>query len=367
MGRAVVVAGWVAASVGLACGGDDGAGDGGTAAMFEPPTGGEDTEGFSPPPIVPGEATDLCAAAFSVGAGVHHGTLRSRQPDLDGACGLGGPDAYFRLEVPRRSDVWVRGRGVAFEPRVGVLGTPCAPAWRQGQLLCTQGVGGWIEDLAAGTSVVVAVGISPEHPTIESAPPTEGPDPLDFELTVELRDVLDVGDLCEPASRGRCGTGTACTAGADGGPATCELLDADTCATAEPLALQYGTTEIAIDRDLPHSDAHAHSCGGARHPERVYALTLPISDDAPTLSVSSGAPHVGFALRGNDCALATELQCARPTPQPAAIATQVPSAVGRPVMLFVELPVPSEDEDAAGTEAGEEAPIVVTVQLAPAG
>ncbi len=364
--RAGVAAGLVAVSVLVACGGDDGAPAGDTAVPFDPPTGGDDDGDDGPPPIVPGEATDVCANAFSIAEGIHYGTLRARQSDLDGACGQGGPDAFFRVELARRSDVWLQARGVAFEPRVGVLGSACAPAWSQQQLLCTQGVGGWVRDIAPGSSLVVSVGIAPDDPTIVSAPPTEGADPLDFELTVKLRDVLDVGDLCEPASRGRCAAGTACVPDPDGGPATCETLPADTCATAEPLVLAYGATEVTIDRRAPQSDAHAHSCGGDRHPERVYALSLPISDDAPTLTVRSGAPHVGFALRGNDCAPSRELACASPTPQPTAITTELPAAVGRPVLLFVELPVPPSEPE-PGTEAGEEAPIVVTLELMPAG
>ena len=364
--RAGVAAGLVAVSVLLACGGDDGAPPDDGAVPFDPPTGGDEEGDTGPPPIIAGEATDICANAYSVGEGVHHGTLRARQSDLDGACGYGGPDAFFRLEVPRRSDVWLSARGVAYAPRVGVLGSPCAPAWRQQQLLCTEGVGGWVRDVAAGTSLVVSVGIAPDDPTIETAPPTEGADPLDFELTVQLRDVLDVGDLCAPVSRGRCGAGTGCLPDAGGGPATCQVLDADTCSTAQPLALAYGETELAIDRDTLQSDAHAHACGGDRHPERVYALSLPISDGAPTLTVRSGAPHVGFALRGSDCAPDSELACASPTPQPTAMTTSLPAAVGRPVLLFVELPVPS-DAPQEGTEAGEEAPIVVTLELSPPG
>src|SRR5690606_4354372 len=89
------------------------------------------------------EATDQCGLAPTIGAGRHEGTLRGKASELDGACGLGGPDAFLRLDVPRRSDVRLQAYGVGLVPRVGALPHTCATDWTSRTLACTQGVGTW--------------------------------------------------------------------------------------------------------------------------------------------------------------------------------------------------------------------------------
>jgi hypothetical protein len=352
---------------GAACGdgGGDGDGAGVTSMMFDAPdeTEGE-TEGAGPA-FVPGEATDLCVDAPSVEEGVHYGTLRARQSDLGGTCGQGGPDAFFRLDVPRRSDIWLEARGVDFEPRVGVLPSTCVDAWSDRSLLCTEGLGGWLLDVAAGSRLVVSVGVGADDPAIVTAPGDDSADPLDFRLDVSFRDVLEVGEACLPTSRGRCGAGTGCLAASDTTSAVCTALAADTCATALPVEIDIGASELTIDRQVPQSDAHAHSCGGARHPERVFALSLPITDDPPTLTVRSDTPQVGLALRGSDCAPSGELSCAAPTTTAPAMTVEIPPDAGRPILLFVELPPPPATDAAA--PPGEEAPISVVLELTTAG
>lgn len=317
--------------------------------------------------IVPGEATDLCAAAFSIGEGKHVGSLRGHVSDLGGACGAGGPDAFFRLDVPRRSDVWVKADGVGFVPRVGVLPHGCAAEWNTRGLACAEGVGTWVIDVAGGSSLVVAVGIDAEDPSLVTPPPEAGADALDFRLEVRLRDVLEAGETCDPPERGRCGAGTACLAPVGPGPAVCTALHADTCATAAPVEIAIGTSTIEIPADAIHSDAHAGSCGGARRPERVIALSIPATGDAPTLTVSTETPDIGLSLRGSDCDPHRELACVAASGEGPLISADLPLDVGRPVLLFVELPVAEAAEDAGETGAGEEAPIVLQVELQTSG
>lgn len=321
--------------------------------------------------------SDLCVRAPSIGPGVHEGALRGYSADLGGACGLGGPDAFYRLDVPRRSDVKLRGVGAQFVPRVGVLPHACTEEWHDRTLLCDQGVGTWLLDVPAGSSLVVSVGIDSEHEALGLPPPVAGPDPLSFALEVRLRNVLGPGDACEPAERGRCGAGTACVTppppptepNAPTGPAVCTVLAADTCATATELALDVGVTTVQIDPTTLHTDAHLHSCGGARRAERVLRLQLP-PDGPHTISVEGDRAGVGLALRGPDCSADSERACA------AADDTTPPSLVAEvaddAAFLFVELP-PAADDDGGSTgdgttggDGGEEAPILVTVEVSAA-
>lgn len=381
----------VLAAAGACGGGEDAQGEEEGSVPFASATAGDtgDESGDTGSAPAPGEATELCGDAPPIGEGLHVGTLRGRQPDLAGACGQGGPDVFFRLDVPRRSDVWLQARGVGFVPRAGVLPHGCAAEWTDRTLACVEGIGGWITDVGASSSLVVSIGIDPEDPALLSAAPaapTEGPDPLDFVLDVRLRDVLSVGEPCEPASRGRCGTGTACLApdDDDSSVAVCTVLPADTCATAEPLALPFGETTIEISPTEPHTDAHAHACTGARRPERVIALSVPNAEEPPRLTVSTTHADVGLALRRNDCDPAGELACDAPSAEGARIVADlafdsaVPDA-SRRVFLFVELPVgelpigelPGGESGATGEgeagRTGEEAPIRLSVDLAGPG
>ena len=324
------------------------------------------------------EATDQCGLAPTIGAGRHEGTLRGKASELDGACGLGGPDAFLRLDVPRRSDVRLQAYGVGLVPRVGALPHTCATDWTSRTLACTQGVGTWLLDVAAGSSLVISVGADEDLPVLKQAPPMEGPDPLAFVLDVELRNVLEPGEPCEPATRGRCGTGTLClpepppedAPDAEPGPAMCVPLLADTCQTAEPWPIGPGVNRVEIDPATPQTDAHAHSCGGARRRERVLQLRLP--EGGPhALEIRADRPEVGLAVRAPGCLPSDERGCVDPDP----LAPDAPPVLGAvelsdpEAFLFVELPAePDAASEHGGTttggdEPGEEAPITIEVEL----
>ncbi len=330
-------------------------------------------------PREPGEASDRCAEAPGVGEGRHLGSLRGNLAELGGACGGGGPDAFFRVEVPFRADVFVQAVGVGFAPKVGVLPAGCSNDWSHRTLACTQSVGVWLLDFAAGTSLVASVGADPEEPQLQLPAPEEGDDPLDFALDVQFRNVLGIGDPCEPASRGRCGTGTTCTASDDAPTAVCTVLPADSCAYAEPLAVGFGTTLVEVPAAVPHTDAHAHSCTGAHRPDRVYALDLPAAMVARDVVVTTESDAIGLAIRAASCLPADERDCAPPQDESGDGGTEVSAVIEGSgddrVFVFVELPPAGAPQDGtgdgsgdgSGDGAGEEAPIPieVTVTLAP--
>lgn len=345
--------------------------------------GGSDESSTGEVHVPSQDATDQCDLAPEIGAGRHYGSLRGNAAELSGACGLGGPDAFYRLTVPRRSDVRLQGYGVGFVPRVGVLPHSCISEWTSRTLLCTEGVGAWLLDVPAGSSLVVSVGVDEDEPALEQPPPMEGLDPLQFALDVELRNVLEPGEPCLPEGLGRCGTGTACLPApppedepdAPPGPAECMPLEGDTCQTAVPVAVATGVTVVEVDPDAPQTDAHAHSCGGARRRERVLRLELP-GTGPHALQARVEHEGVGLALRAPGCLVDDERGCVDPDePPPAVLAVEVS---GSTAFLFVELP-PVEDAPDEGGEGGsstgstgddgpgEEAPILVEVELGEPG
>ncbi|MCH9681751.1 MAG: hypothetical protein K0V04_09985, partial [Deltaproteobacteria bacterium] len=267
------------------CRDDGGGGETGGADGSTPPSATTDDAATSTGEVGdPGsDAADQCSLAPRVTSGRHLGTLRGNVSELDGACGAGGPDAFFRLDVARRSDVMLEGVGVGFLPRIGVLPHTCTTDWSHRTMLCNEGVGAWLLDVPAGASLVVSVGIDPEHPALGIPPPMEGDDPLKFAVDITVRRVLEAGESCEPAGRGRCGSGMACLPTpppedepeAPPGPAVCTVLPGDTCGTAVSVPIMMGLTTIELDPADLQTDAHVHSCGGGRRRERVLALSLP--------------------------------------------------------------------------------------------
>jgi hypothetical protein len=313
---------------------------------------------------------DQCVAAPRVAAGRHPGSLRGNTSDRGGACGLGGPDAFVVLETPRRVDVRVAARGVGFSPVVGVRSSRCEHSWST-QLSCTRDLEGWVLDVSAGSRLLVSVGISPDDPALSSSRPPGQADPLDFLLELELRNVLLEGEQCTPPSRGRCVTGTVCMTGELEGESSasprCVAIEGDTCASAIPVSLELGTTVITLDRTMVQTDAHAHSCGGARRPERVLRLALPaLLESGAILEARTSAPDVLLALRGPGCAADEELGCGVDTKDGTAVTVDGLAGLGMPdLFLFVELPRPAHDEDDAsiGGETGELAPLAIEVEL----
>jgi hypothetical protein len=323
---------------------------------------GAESDGPALPPEIPGHATETCRTAWTVDPGLHHGTLRDRAEDLEGACGHGGPDTFLRIAIPYRADLWVEAEGVGFVPHVGVLPGTCLEAWGYLSLGCSTGAGVWIPDLPGGAAPILSIGY-PDFDPATDAVALGGPDPLDFRVRTELRRVLEAGERCEPAALGRCGSPTVCLPGFDG-ISRCTALPGDTCASALPVAVPLGISTVTIPGSALHSDAHEHSCGGARHPEAVYALALEALPLGGTLRVSTAAP-VGLALRGADCAPTGELACATAGPAGSEIVVDLPASSGSSFLLFVELPLP--DPAAPGgtndPDPGEEAPIALLVAL----
>lgn len=319
----------------------------------------------------PGEASDRCAEAPRVGEGRHYGTLRGNLSELGGACGAGGPDAFFRVEVPFRADVFVDAVGVDFSPRVGVLPAGCSNDWSHRTLACSEGVGTWLLDFAAGTSLVVSVGTDPDEPQLQLPAPGAGDDPLDFAFDVRLRRVLGEGELCEPAERGRCGTGTACTSAEADTPGVCTAVSADTCAQALSLPVGFGTTLVEIPEAVPHTDAHAHSCTGAHRPDRVFAVDMPPATADRTLEVTSTSSLVGLAIRAPSCLPSDELGCVAAGDGGVSVRATLDAFADDRVFVFVELPPPGAGVEAGGSESGtgsdddpgEEAPIAIEVTV----
>lgn len=373
---------------GLACG-ESPADD---PPMKTPP--GDDTDGGTAgsgdlDPAPPGEATDLCRDAPSVDAGRHYGTLRGNLSVLSGACGGGGPDAFVLLDVPIRADVELSAVGVGFSPKVGVLGAGCSDDWSRATLACTQGIGTWLLDVAAGSQLLVSVGIDPDDPMLQLPAPAEGDDPLNFALDIALRTVLEAGEQCEPASRGRCGIGTACVAPDSDKPGmtdppVCTAIEGDTCALAPRLPVGFGTTLVQISPAVPHTDAHAHTCTGAHRPERVVALDLPASEVARRLVVTSKSEAIGLAIRAASCVSEAERDCAAPSAGGVQVQAEIAATDDDRVFVFVELPpaaVPGDSggetggddgsDGGAGTDGGdpgmgEEAPIAIEVTVSEA-
>jgi hypothetical protein len=294
---------------------------------------GTDTDGNAE--LEPG--ADICIAAASVGDGVFSGDLRGKGSNNGGACELGGPDVFFGVDVPFRADVMLWARGAGYEPRVGVRHSDCTARFADVGLLCVSGIPGWIEDIALGTRLIVSVGIDPGDPALA------GDAALPFEFEVAFRPVLEEGERCEPQSVGRCESGTHCMldpSGDGSGPAICVAVAGDTCASALPLSVEPGSTEVEISADAIHGDAHHHACTGARTAERVYRVQL-AGDLGPDARVDVEAPFAeGLAVRGPGCLSEQELACAADgdvLPPPS-------------FYLFVELPDAAERDPTGGEE-----------------
>jgi len=306
-------------------------------------------------PDVPG---DRCDEAVAVEPGRRYGSLAGAQPDAGGICGTDGPAVFLQVAIDRRADLEVNAVGEGFAPIVAVLET-CGEPRRE--LACTQGLPTTVLDLSAGSDPIVAIAVSPEDPALEN-------DGLAFAVDLDLRAVLGIGEACEPAHRGRCETGSACLPD-DEDVARCTALVGDTCASAEPHALASAAPlEVTIDPIELQTDAHHHSCTGARRAERVLRLALP-DDLAPgtALRITTDAADVGLAVRGATCLPDDELGCAAPSDAGIVLAVaDVPGRIGsdHALYLFVELPMDAGEIDPTPTQ-GELAPFAVTIELVP--
>jgi hypothetical protein len=259
-----------------------------------------------------------CTDALLHRAPIHlHGSLRPivdaitfDVPPIGLDCGLaeGAPIGFVRIEIPIRADVRIHTRGIEVLPRLAVLQAGCASeALDPDRLLaCADALPVTIEDLRGGTELLLAIGAAPDDPALSTPPPEPGVlDPLEVEIEIELRAVIDEGQRCNPGL-GRCETGTTCLAAIEDTIAIdrCRRPPADSCANPSTLdLLPLGESLlVSIDTADPHGDAHAHACTGWRRPERVHRLRLP-AEISPTARVEIIAddPRVGLAVRMPDC------------------------------------------------------------------
>lgn len=294
--------------------------------------------------------SDVCEGAPLGANGLYSGTLRGAGPDVStaGVCGQGGPDAFLRIEVSPRADLRVEARGHGFEPRLSLAPDDC----RGGRELACSAAPGPLElrNLDPGTVVRVAIGIDPAvFATLNQTTAPEGaPDPLSFVIDVGLTRVLAAGEVCEPASRGRCADGSQCLPGTAGESRVCTPLPGDTCATAlpSPVALDAaGEGALTIDPALPQTDAHHHGCTGEGTRERVLRLALPATPPQRALEVTAERPDVGLALRAPSCLASAELACAAPAAGGASVVVHGLAGLrsaGVEPYLFIELPADSE-------------------------
>jgi hypothetical protein len=301
---------------------------------------------------------DRCEDAIALAAGVVVESLRGRTSAEGGACGGGGPDVVFTLDVAARADVLLTARGRAYEPIVGVLPESCVAGWQSAGLLCSRGVTGVVRDVAPGTRLQVVVGIDPDDPALETLVAEGVPDALEFELRTDVRPVLGADEVCQGSS-GRCQSGTACLPAADGGIDRCIALAGDTCGTADVVRLESASTRVVVPADAMQTDAHAHGCGGARVPERVYRIELEADTRAPArLDIAAQGP-VALAVRAAGCDAAREVACAPIPAAGGAISVDLDAdAIREGVFVFVELPAQYGATAATdGKETGgEEAP-----------
>lgn len=320
--------------------GDDGASAEGGAESTETGTG----EPEDLPPSLGVFATN-CDEALSLGTGHYASSLRGRNEDFGGACGLGGPQLFFAIEVEQDADLLVELSAESFAPRVELLSAQCVPGR---SLQCSDASSVAMSDLRAGSRILGSVGIDPDDPALSDEGLAE--DPLAFELRVELQPVLAEEQLCGEHVIGRCTAGTRC-APSEEGPQRCLPVAGDTCSRALTLSLPAVGETLALDIDLEAEAGlvgahHASSCGGGDTRELVYRLdrgaleALAAQVGEHRVELTSQTPGVLAALRGPGCRASAELSCSEEISAQALSldpATLVGGPDGDPYLL-VELP-----------------------------
>lgn len=355
--RRVIIAGVLLVS---ACGGtgsDDQADGSTTSGQGESESESETGE----PPAPLGDACETSVvsieAPMTLAATLRYATADPEGHPVAAGWGLTGPVVYAKVTVRARADLIVSARGRGFTPRFAVAWPGCND---DPSRVLAEGAGlpVTISDVGPDVDVLIAVAIDAEDPAL--ALPDDSPDPLDFELELELRPVLAELDRCGPVW-GRCETGTVCLAELEGeldgdGVDRCRRPPADSCVAPGTLVLENpgAATVIEVAATQPHSDAHEHSCTGWRRPEQVERLELPpgLSETA-SLVITSDDPRVGLALRSRDCAPEHELACAPATGSGGGTSLSLTTpglladlaAAGEGPLLFIELVEPELDAD----------------------
>ena len=295
------------------------------------------------------DGSDVCLNAAVTPPGLYRGFLGDKGSNAGGACGAGGPDVFFRLGIEQRVDVQVRATGAGFEPRVGVWGNDCAARFSEAGLLSTAGTSGWVLDVDPSVDLFVAVG--------GSADAVEASVSGAFELEISTRPVLGMGERCGEPLPGRCEGGSTCAVDPLDltAPARCVVVPGDRCSTAIDVDVAPGRTELTLDPTTAnHSDQHAHACGGARQPERVYRLRLPEISETSQLQIEAEGV-VALAARGPTC-LPEEARACTDAAEPSVLLQPPPA---RTLYVFAELPDPAADPE------GEVAPALLRVDFTP--
>jgi hypothetical protein len=300
-------------------GGDEPSGDDGATAESEADSdssesGTETGDGEELPPAL-GQFSMICEEAPTLSTGYYPSSLRARPESFGGACGLGGPQLFFSVEVQQDADLVFEVAADSFAPRLELLSAQCVP---ERSLACSDEASAAMSDLRAGTRIVGSVGIDPSDPALTDESLAD--DPLAFELKVELRAVFAQGQVCGDHLVGRCTAGTRC-ADDGAGVERCVAVAGDTCARALPLDLpEVGETlnfEVDLDSEAGLVGAHhLSSCGGGDTRELVYRLDRGALEALAALAgehrveLSSPTPGVLAAARGPGCRATAELGCA---------------------------------------------------------
>ncbi len=347
-----MIAPWLLACA-LGCnsgGGGDDSGDGDAGEETSGSSTGDPTEGPAPSEQAPSGSCDVAPRAEQ---GRYAGTLRGeeKEPPGGGVCGSGGPDQFLEVLVPARADLRIEARGNGFVPWVSLTSAGCLT---EPQMLCSADGFAVLDDVAAGTELVLTIGADPAifETMVAEAPPADGPDPLGFVVDIGMTPVLAAGEVCMPQVLGRCATGTLCMPpSAEGDGWRCGELEGDRCADPERVTLELvdGVGTLVVDPNLPQSDAHRHSCTGGGTRERVLQIQLPADLRArDSLQIRSERPEVGLAVRAPGCLAGDELDCGAPAIDGTDVTIVTPAALqaaGVSPYLFVELPEQGVLED----------------------
>ena len=321
--------------------------------------GEAEEEGESGEPPAPGDTCEDTSLLIQAPTTLRASLQRATASELPGACGITGPTVFFRLRSEARVDLSVGVRGRETAPKLALLRPGCvSPELDPTRLLaCADTLPVTLVDVGPALELILAVGLDQDDPALDLDPDFDLEagelDPLEFELELSIRVVLEEGDRCDQPQT-RCEAGTVCMddSGDTGDEIPrCQRPPADSCRAPGLSVLTLdAASALEIPPDEAHSDAHDHSCTGWRRNERVERLELPSElPDSAQLRVRVNDGRVGLALRGPGCAPEQALTCA-----PAAGGEETflqwggeplaaLAAAGEAPLLFVELPNPEMD------------------------
>lgn len=274
---------------------------GACAAGQDGPSGGStgaDAPNASTPVVVVGSSR--CDEPAAIGLGRWRGDLAAASVALQGLCGAPGPVAYFAVDLEGAGDVAIEASADAFTPRVGVKFEHCDAPWS----VCGDGGPLWLTNVAAGTTLIVAVSVP-----VDEYPPAwlDGTGlPFDVTLGLRARRIVAAGEAC--LGDVRCEAGTRCVEADAMAVPVCVSVPGDLCSTALEIELEASSDVVLEPVPEPRpNDDHHHSCGGEDVPEWVYRLVRPNAE--PGVLRISGSEDAMLAVRGASCLPEDELAC----------------------------------------------------------